>query len=331
MTVAFVTGGSGFIGSRLIRALRARGDAVYGLARTLEAAERIERAGAEAWRGGLEDPGVLRDGMRGADLVFHVAHCAAEWGRPAEFERVNVEGTTNVLWAMEQARVDRVVHLSTAWVLSQGRPLMDVDEHAEPPSKAYGWVHRSMLDAEREVLASTAQGLEPIVVRPGFVWGPGDTVWLPRLRDSIGSGRFRWIGHGRHRVSTTHVANLVRGLVLAGDRGRTGRVYFVTDGPPVEFRELATRYLKTVGITPRGGSITPRGAKFVAMTTEGIWNLMNVRRPPALPRTVVAVAGLECTVRDDLARAEIGYESVIDLDRGMEELAAARKKRSPQG
>lgn len=326
MTVAFVTGGAGWVGTRLVRALRARGDAVYALASSDGQAARIERAGAEPVRGSIDDPAVLRDGMRDAEVVFHLEEKPDAWGRPAEFERINVEGTNNVLWAMARAGVGRIVHLSTAWVLADGRPVVDADEHTPAPERALGWYPRTKLDAERAVLAAAAEGLEPVVVRPGFVWGPGDTVWLPRLVDSIGTGRFVWTGSGRHLVSTTHVANLVHGLVVAGDRGRPGGVYFVTDGPPVVFRELVERYLATAEVKTPTRSRTPAGAKVMASWSEAVWNLMNVKRPPALTRTVHVVTGVQCTVRDDRARTELGYEPVVDLDTGMRQLARSRRR-----
>ncbi|HXJ63738.1 MAG TPA: NAD-dependent epimerase/dehydratase family protein, partial [Actinomycetota bacterium] len=174
MSTYFVSGGSGFVGGRVIRDLRARGDAVYALARTPKAAERIRRAGAEPVDGELEDPEALRDGMRGADVVIHAGAKVDDWGRAAEFERVNVEGTRNVLWAMRQAGVPRVVFVSPVTVLAAGRPLVRVDESTPAPHRALGWYHRSKLESERALFGSDGEGLEAIVVRFAMAWGPGD-------------------------------------------------------------------------------------------------------------------------------------------------------------
>ena len=324
MTVAFVTGGSGFIGNRLIRALRARGDAVYGLARSPKAAERITWAGAEPVKGDIEDPEVVRDAMRGAEVVFHAAAKTDDWGRPAEFERVNVEGTKNVLWAMQHAGVERIVHVSTASVLWNGVPVMDADETAPTPPKASGWSLRSKLDAEREVLGAR-DGIEPVVVRLGLVWGPGEPAWIPRVIDRIGTGSFKWIGTGRHPISTTHVENAARGLALAGDRGRPGEVYFVTDGAPVEFREFLTRNLKPMGVAPPDRSISPRGARFTARFGEGAFTLFNIKRAPGITRSALPLLAGELTVSDAKARAELGYEPVVGVDEGMRQLRAPRR------
>jgi nucleoside-diphosphate-sugar epimerase len=334
MTTAFVTGGSGFVGNRLIRTLRARGDAVIALARSGEAARKVERAGAQAVRGDLDDPAALRDGMREVDVVFHAAAKVDEWGRPAGFERVNVEGTKNVLWAAERARVPRVVHVSTEAVLLDGGPLVDADETTPYARRPPGWYARTKRDAEREVLAANGEGIETVVVRPRFVWGPGDTTLLPAFADAVRTGRFRWVGDGRHLTSTTHVQNAVHGLLLAADRGRPGEVYFVTDGPPVVFREMVTRLLATVGLTPPERRIGRGAARFVAAVSEGAWMLVSAKRPPPVTRAAVAVLSQTCTLSDAKARRELGYEPVIGVDRGLEELAelnARRRERERRG
>ncbi len=327
MTTAFVTGGSGFVGNRLIRELRSRGDAVVALARSDESARKVERAGAQVVRGDLGDPEALRDDTREADVVFHAAAKVDEWGRPAEFERVNVEGTKNVLWAAKHAGVARVVHVSTEAVLLDGGSLVDADETTPYARRPLGWYARTKRDAEREVLAANGKDLETVVVRPRFVWGPGDTTLLPRFTDAVRTGRFRWIGDGRHLTSTTHVANAVHGLLLAADRGRPGEAYFVTDGPPVEFQEMVTRLLATVGLAPPERRIGRRAARFLAAVSEGTWMLVNAKRPPPVTRAAVAVLSQPCTLSDEKARRELGYEPVIDVDRGLEELAELNARR----
>ena len=98
-------------------------------------------------------------------------------------------------------------------------------------------------------------GLETVVVRPRLVWGPGDTTILPELAALVRSGRFAWIGGGHHLTSTTHVDNVVEGLLLAARRGTSGGVWFVTDGPPIAFREFVTRLLATQGLQPPERSV----------------------------------------------------------------------------
>ncbi|MFL5799408.1 MAG: NAD-dependent epimerase/dehydratase family protein [Actinomycetota bacterium] len=334
MTTVFVTGGSGFLGNRLIRTLRARGDAVVGLARSDESARKVELVGAEVARGDLGDPAMLREAMRGADVVFHAAAKVDEWGRPAEFERVNVEGTKNVLWAARRAHVSRLIHVGTEAVLLDGRPLVDADETTPYARRPPGWYARTKRDAEQEVLAANDPDLETVVVRPRFVWGPGDTTLLPGFADAVRTGRFRWVGDGRNLTSTTHVRNAVHGLLLAADRGRPGEVYFVTDGPPIVFREMVTRLLATAGLTPPERRIGRGAARLLAAVSEGTWALVNAKRPPPVTRGAVVVLSQTCTLSDAKARRELGYGPVIDVDRGLDELEqlhANRRQRERGG
>ena len=134
----------------------------------------------------------------------------------------------------------------------RGQPLVNADETwpLQPDSPAY--YPRAKARAEREALAAGTDGMETVVVRPRFVWGPDDTTLLPAISEMVESGRFAWIGGGRHRTSTAHVDNVVEGLMLAAERGRAGQAYFVTDGEPVVFRDFLTRLLATRGRRPRG-------------------------------------------------------------------------------
>jgi len=325
VTVAFVTGGSGYIGTRLIQALRARGDAVYALARSPRAAKRITNAGAEPVTGDIEEPEALRDAMRDAEVVFHLAARTDDWGRSAQYEKDNVEGTKNVLWAMSHAGVERIVYVSPLGVLWNGAPIVNADETAPTPPKASGWYLRSKLDAEREVLAAVDDGIEPVVVRLGLVWGPGDPGWVSRVVDRIGTGRFKWVGTGKHLISTTHVANAAHGLVLAGDRARPGEVYFITDGAPVEFRDFLTRTLKPKGIVLPVRSASPGGARFSAKAGEFFFTTFNIKRAPGLTRSSLPLVSGELTVSDAKARAALGYEPVIEFDEGMRQLRRPRR------
>src|SRR5215212_3759838 len=128
MTTAFVTGGSGFIGGRLIERLRGEGLDVRALARSDASVAAVEAAGAEPVRGDVDSADAMRDGARGCDYFFHVAAKADDWGPREEFERVNVTGTRNALDAAREAGVRRFVHVGTEAALMAGQPLVQVDE-----------------------------------------------------------------------------------------------------------------------------------------------------------------------------------------------------------
>jgi len=323
MSTAFVTGGSGFIGGRLISRLLAGGHEVRALARSAQAEERVRALGAEPVRGDLSDPGAMRTGARGCELAFHAAATLGDSGRREDFVEGNVRGTANALAACAEAGVLRFVHVGTEAVLLNSRPLIQVDETAPLQSASPAHYVATKALAERSVVAASRDGFETVVVRPRFVWGRGDTTLLPLMTEMVSAGRFAWIGGGRHLSSTTHVANVVEGLMLAAQRGEPGEVYFVTDGEPVVFRDFVTQLLATQGVSAPTRSIPEPLARALANAGETAWRLLPLPGRPPLTRLAFWLSSQECTIRIDKAREQLGYAPPVSIPEGMAELAAA--------
>ena len=320
---AFVTGGSGFIGGALVRRLVAEGTSVRALARSDSSAAAVEALGAEPVRGDLGDRAAMEAGAAGCDTAFHLAAHLGTWGKREEFVRDNVTGTENALAGCRAAGVRRFVHCGTEAALIAGEPLVEVDETAplRPDSKALYCSTKAL--AEQAVRAASADGFETVVLRPRFVWGVGDTTLLPGITAMVESGRFAWIGGGSHLTDTTHVDNVVEGLVLTAEKGRAGEAYFVTDGDRVVFREFVSAMLETQGVEPPTRSVPAAIAGPLAAASEGVWRLLHLGGEPPLARFAVWVSSQECTIDISKARAELGYEPVIDRERGLAELRTA--------
>jgi nucleoside-diphosphate-sugar epimerase len=316
MKRAFVTGGSGFVGGRVIRQLRAREVEVAALARSPTSATLVESLGATAVRGDLDDRAAMQAGMAGADVVIHAAAYVEEHGPIAEFLRVTVTGTENVLAAARAAGVPRLVHVSTEAVLADGKPIVRADETRPRTTRPVGPYPLSKGRAEERVLAASRDGLATVIVRPRFIWGAGDTSLLPKIVDAVKRGRFGWIGGGRYPTSTCHVGNVVEGILLAAERGAPGEIYFLTDGEPIEFREFLTQVLATYGVDPGDRNIPRWLARTVAALTG--W----MKQPP-VTRTAVALVGQEVTVVDAKARRELGYAGHVSRERGLAEMRGA--------
>jgi nucleoside-diphosphate-sugar epimerase len=320
---AFVTGGSGFIAGRLIRRLTGEGWRVRALARSDASAAKVEAAGAEAVRGDLDDQGSMQGGAEGCEYAFHAAAALGEWGRREDFERGNVIGTRNALAACRGAGVRRFVHVGTEAALMVGQPLVKVDETAPLCPDSPALYSATKAQAEQAVRDAADNGFETVVVRPRLVWGAGDTTILPGIVEAVRSGRFRWIGGGRHLTSTTHVDNVVEGLVLGAARGRSGEAYFVTDGEPVVFREFVTELLATQGVEIPDKTASAGVVRFAADSLENLWGLFRIRTAPPVTRLAFWLAALETTIDITKAREELGYQPVRSIPEGMAELRAA--------
>lgn len=324
MTTVFVTGGSGFIGSRLIGRLTRDGHDVRALARSAAAAHKIAEMGATPVRGDLGDVASLAAAARGCEWVVHAAARTPGGAGPAAFHEANVEGTRNVLTACSGA--ERFVHVGTEAALRTGKPMIGVDETAplRPDSKAPYAATKAL--AEQLVRARGG-----IVVRPCLVWGAGDTTALPQFAAAVRAGRFAWIDHGRAKVATTHVDNVVEGLTLAAREGRPGEAYFVTDGEVTDLRTFLTALLATQGLRPPDRSIPYPVAAASAAALETLWRLPGFSGAPPLDRMGAWVTGRECTIDITKAKSELGYAPVIDRAAGMAELSAAARTHGEEG
>jgi nucleoside-diphosphate-sugar epimerase len=320
---AFVTGGSGFIGGRLIQRLRSEGWSVRALARSDRSAEKVRALGAEPVTGDIADADSIREGAKGCTYAFHAAAHLGDWGRREDFVRDNVTGTENALAGTTSAGVRRFVHVGTEAALMAGQPLVNADESLplQPDSPALYSATKAM--AEQAVRQANRPGeFETVVVRPRFVWGPGDNTIVPSLVKAVKSGQFRWIGGGRHKTSTTHVDNVVEGLWLGATRGAAGGVYFVTDGEPVEFRDFVTRLLATEGVEAPSGELPLAVARALASGGEGIWRTLRLKGSPPVTKMALWVSSLECTIDISRARSELGYAPVVSIEEGLAGLAA---------
>ncbi len=197
---------------------------------------------------------------------------------------------------------------------------MQVDETAPLRPDSPALYSATKARAEQLVLAAGGDGMETVVVRPRFVWGRGDTTLLPTMVEMVRSGRFAWIGGGRHLTSTTHVDSVVEGLVLGADRGRPGNAYFVTDGEPVVFREFVGELLSTQGVDAPTRSIPAAVAMPLAVACESAWRHLPLGGRPPLTRLACWLSAQECTIRIDKAREQLGYRPVRTIADGLAEL-----------
>jgi nucleoside-diphosphate-sugar epimerase len=317
----FVTGGSGFIGGRLVERLVRGGTTVRALARSEESAERVAALGAEPVRGDIGDRDSLAAGASGCDTAFHLAAHVADFGPWEDFERGNVEGTRNALAACAEAGVRRFVHCGTEAALMAGEPLVKVDEATPLRPDSSAPYPATKAKAEQAVRDASREGFETVVVRPRFVWGKGDTTLLPEIVRTVQAGQWAWIGGGRNVTDTAHVDNVAEGMLLAAEKGHPGEAYFVTDDEPVEFREFVSAMLATQGVEPPGRSLPAWTALPLAKLSEALWRLLPLKGNPPMTTFRAWVLTQECTIDIAKAKVELGYAPVVTRAEGLKDLS----------
>lgn len=318
MTTVLVTGGSGFVGRNLIRALSARGDKVLALARSASAAQTVQALGAIPLSADLSS--VSADQLSGCEIIFHAAAVVDEWGPREWFESVNVAGTRHLLEVARLAGVRCFVHVGTEAIFAEGPPLVNLDETRPVPERPLPRYPASKAAAEKLVRAANSAQMRTVVIRPRLIWGADDSSVLPKLVDAVKKGQFAWIDGGHYLTSTCHVHNVVEGALLAAEKGRGGEAYFLTDGAPVEFRTFMTALFSTRGVDPGDRSMPRSLVKILARCCEFLWEYLPLPGVPPLTRLAVVLGCQEVTVSDAKARSELGYKARISIQQGLDAL-----------
>jgi len=246
-----ITGGTGFIGSRLAAIRAGRGDRVTVLGQANTPAEdanvaRLREVGVRVVNASVTDPGALGAAMAGVEIVVHLAAAQHEMNVPhAHFRAVNVDGTRNVLEAARAAGVRRVVHGSTIGVYGSADGVID-EETPCRPDNIYG---RTKLEGER--LAVSYTGRVPVVaVRIPEVYGPGDRRLLKLFR-AVQRGRFVRIGPGRNLHHPMFVDDLVAGIMsVATHPDAPGQVLLFAGCEAVTTDQMVDAVAEAVGAPP---------------------------------------------------------------------------------
>ena len=316
----FVTGASGFVGGAAAKRFVADGHDVTAMSRSEKSDAAIRALGAAPVRCDLES--VDAEHVRGADAVLHCAAFVEQWGPRDAWKRFNVDGTARILKAAHQAGVKRFIHISTESVLWRGQHLRDVDEtYPLAPNSPYPYA-ATKAQAEILVREANAPDFETIILRPRFIWGPGDTTLLPTIEKMAKSGQWMWVDGGRARTSTTHIANLVHAIELALHKGRGGEAYFILDDGVRPMKEMIAGIAQNaLGISLADKSIPGWVADAVGATCEAAWTVLPLKGEPPITRFSAMILSRESVLRDDKARAELGYRPVVSVEDGMRGLA----------
>jgi nucleoside-diphosphate-sugar epimerase len=316
----FVTGGSGFVGGATIRHFVAKGDDVRAMSRSENSDAAVQKLGAAAVRCDLEN--VTAGNIDNAEAVVHCAAFVEQWGPKDAWKRFNVDGTARMLTAAKAAGVKRFIHISTESVLWRGQSLRNVDEtYPLAPNSPYPYA-ATKAQAEQLVMAANAPGFETIILRPRFIWGPGDTTLMPTIEHLAKTGGWMWVNHGRCMTSTTHVANLVHAIELALTKGAGGEAYFILDDGVRSMHEMISGMAAARGITLPEKSIPGWLADTIGATCEGLWSTVPLKGDPPITRFSAMILSRDSILNDAKARRIMGYRPVISVEDGMRALAA---------
>ena len=238
-----VTGGAGFLGSRIARALHSRGERVrvLDILPTADLPAGIEYVRADV----VGDHDALQAAAEGAEVVHHTAAMVPLTKAGRRFWQVNVEGTQNMLDAARRARARLFIHVSTSAVFGVPDRCPITDETPLRPVEAYG---RAKLEAERRVERAAANGLPCAIIRPRTIIGSGRLGIFQILHEWISEGRKVYvIGDGSQQHQYLHADDIVDFMLLLTEQPKPGIYNLGTDrfGPLRENLEALIRHAGT--------------------------------------------------------------------------------------
>jgi dihydroflavonol-4-reductase len=302
MAKTLVTGGSGFIGSHLVRTLAARGDELRLLARRDSNLDHLEEIDFERVTGDITDRRAVRRAMKDAELVFHVAGSTSM--RSADRERtfeVNVTGTRNVVEEAVRADVQQVVHTSSAGAIGPARPGGTADESQVFSAGHLGIAYvNSKHEAEVEAMRAAAHGLALVIVNPTFVLGPDDPsgtsnslvkrVMLRQIPFYVDGG-----------LNIVDVRDVAKGHLQAAAKGKPGERY-ILGGRNFTLGRLFADIGRISGVPPPPVKVSPR------LTNTAVGAARRVGFPVPVSEDELRSAEQWWTYRSTKAKKELGFK-----------------------
>ncbi len=309
----FLTGGTGYLGGRVARALLDAGHRVTALVRDPARAVSLVGAGAELAEGELGVPGDWTDALESCEGVIHTAAKVENWSvDPEEFDRVNLYGTLDLLDRVRAARIDRVVVTGSLFALgpSAGAPLDEtaVDEPPGPLAGANDYVRTKTLLARR-IRERQRRGGRIMLAFPTVLLGPGPLTagnHTARVLDQVGRRRFPGlVGSGNQVWNLVPVEGAARGHVQILERGRPGEPY-ILGGEDWTQRRLVEAAAARFGVRPPLRRLGTRLPLAVGAACE-LWAAVT-GRPPYLTRGEVRLYDADWAFSSVKARRELDYD-----------------------
>jgi len=327
-----VTGGTGFLGRKLVERLLDEGREVTVLSRST--ASDLKARGVKFINTSLDEAAAVESACAGMETIFHVAARVGVWGPYDEFYRTNVLGTRALLAGAKKRGVKRFIHTSTPSVVYNGLDHRGSDESLPLTTDCPSPYPLTKAIAEREVLAANSDELRTVALRPHLIWGVGDPHLVPRVLARAEAGKLRIIGSGQNRVDMVHVSNAVDAHLLAeqalkrADGRAAGRAYFITNDEPVVLWDWINQLITALGKPQVTKSISLGSASAIGGVCEMLWRLLRKSGEPPMTRFIAKELATDHWFNLDAAKRDLNYAPRISMAAGTAELIASYQNSS---
>jgi nucleoside-diphosphate-sugar epimerase len=323
MVRCFVTGGTGFLGSHIVRQLAKAGHEIDILVRPTSTLDLITGLPVCTVEGDVTNLDSLFSGLsEDCELLFHNAAIMSDWGGKQHYHAVNVEGTRNILEVVRRRDIPKLIHVSTAafYKFTGSKTPMNEDFETKPSNE----YQKSKLIAEglvREYIDS--YGIKAAMIRPPAILGYGDMYTGPQLITYLKRGTFAYFGDGRNCFSVAHAEDAARCILLAAEQfdKASGESYnvvsFVT-----EIRTLIESLCDELGVSSEFRNY-PYGVLLgFGKLVGGLGRAFLRKKPPLLTSYRVKMFGSSFVVDDSKARRDLGYLPEWNLESTVKDMVA---------
>jgi nucleoside-diphosphate-sugar epimerase len=307
----FVTGGTGFIGRRLIKRIMSEGGTVHLAGReSSDYSELDELKNVKIYKGSLNDKQFLTESMKGTDVVIHLAGYAKNWAKDSSiYKRINIDASVLIAEVALELKIKKMIHVSTIVALGPtGKTIFDENVQANYDSLFTDY-EKTKAEAERRVLNFAQKGLNITSVNPTRVFGPGVLTEANSLtlliRNYLKYKNYLLLGTGRSIANYVYVDDIVDGILKAVQKGKKGERY-ILGSENISFRE----FFKKVRIISGKRAFPICIPKFFAMSIASFEELMArlFGKYPLITRPWVKHFFADWIYSNEKAIKELGYK-----------------------
>jgi 2-alkyl-3-oxoalkanoate reductase len=278
---------------------------------------RLTQAGADIYKADISDRSAVEPALTGVDRVIHCAARTGPWGPAPEYQRTNVGGVETLVRAAMAAGVRRVVHVSSITV--HGNNVRGEADENSPLRSEPNPYSRSKVAAEKLLQRMIRDEGAPVtIVRPGWIYGPGDTASFARTARMIDEGRMIMVGSGENHLPLIYVGDVAQGILQAGEvQQAEGRSYLLVNDQQVTQRGFLTAIAAELGVSVPTRRIPYALAMMLGGLSEQLGHLARLRQPPPVMRYGLQLLGGDNRFVISRARRDLGFSPLTGLTEGV--------------
>ncbi|MBK5070187.1 NAD-dependent epimerase/dehydratase family protein [Streptococcus sp. 21.1] len=325
MKKVLVTGATGFLGKYVVEELVEHGYQVRAFGRNRAIGQSLVNASVTFIQGDLTNQEDLTKACQEMDMVVHAGALSTVWGPWEDFYQTNVLGTKYILETCREAKIERLVYVSSPSIYAAPRDQLDIKESDAPQENRLNNYIRSKLASEK--LFKDYPDVSSVILRPRGLFGIGDTSILPRVLNLSQKIGIPLIGDGRQLMDMTCVENVALAIRLALETPQAaGEVYNITNGEPRVFRDLIEETLRGLGYPIRYRKIPAPLVSAISSSLEFIYKNLKLKGEPALTRYTYYLLRYSQTLDISKAERDLGYRPKITISEGIEQYVQDYRK-----